>query len=259
MVLTISAHKGGVCKSTTAHIIGSAYSKHEKKVLMIDLDKQFSLTGFCGVEKTNKYTSSDVLLEPECINEAIVSLNGFDVIPADNRLESTDIILMGKVGREYQLKSALKFLKKKYDVVVIDTPRSECQRGINAQVAADYVIAPITPEKTGLQSLGDEKDGYIVNILNTKKFYNPKMRFAGFLISKFHPQKNVDKAFLKLIQEVVNKWGLHVFNTTIRDQSAPINESQSMNIDVVTYSPQSNVAQDYKNFLNEFDSKTFNF
>ena len=107
MVITVSAHKGGVCKSTTAHVIGSAYAKQRKKVLLVDLDKQFSLTGFCGVEKSNKYSASDVLLEPECVKEAVVPLNTFDIIPADNRLEATDIVLMGMVGREYQLKSAI--------------------------------------------------------------------------------------------------------------------------------------------------------
>ncbi len=259
MVITISAHKGGVCKSTTAHIIGCSYAHAGKSVLLVDLDKQFSLTGFCGVEQSNEKTASDVLLDPSCVNEAIVSLKDMDIIPADNRLEATDIILMGEVGREHRLKEAFAALKKKYDVIVIDTPRSECQRGINAQVAADYVIAPITPEKTGLQSLGDKRDGYILNVLKTKQFYNPDLKFAGFLISKFHPNKNVDKAFIPLIMETAKSFGLTVFGSTIRDQSAPINESQSMNTDVISYNPGCSVAQDYMRFLNEFDSKTFKF
>ena len=49
-VISIVNNKGGVAKTTTAFNLSCALSRLGKRVLMIDLDPQSSLTIYCGLE-----------------------------------------------------------------------------------------------------------------------------------------------------------------------------------------------------------------
>ena len=49
-VVAIANQKGGVAKTTTTHNLGVALAHAGKKVLMIDLDSQASLTISTGLE-----------------------------------------------------------------------------------------------------------------------------------------------------------------------------------------------------------------
>ena len=42
--------KGGVAKTTTTHALGAALAEAGRKVLLVDLDPQASLTWSCGVD-----------------------------------------------------------------------------------------------------------------------------------------------------------------------------------------------------------------
>ena len=49
-VIAIANQKGGVAKTTTTHNLGAAMAAAGKRVLLIDLDSQASLTISVGVE-----------------------------------------------------------------------------------------------------------------------------------------------------------------------------------------------------------------
>ena len=61
-VIAIANQKGGVAKTTTTHNLGVALATKGKRVLLIDLDSQASLTISVGLEPLEvKRTIVDVL------------------------------------------------------------------------------------------------------------------------------------------------------------------------------------------------------
>ncbi|RIK32972.1 MAG: hypothetical protein DCC55_35855, partial [Chloroflexi bacterium] len=48
-IICVAMQKGGTGKTTTVHALGSAFSGWGKRVLMIDLDDEGSLSIGCGV------------------------------------------------------------------------------------------------------------------------------------------------------------------------------------------------------------------
>jgi len=88
-IISISNHKGGVGKTTSAINIGAGLNILKKKVLLIDLDPQANLSQSLGVVEpdTNIYGAirGDYKLQP------IEILKGLDLIPSTLDLSGAEI------------------------------------------------------------------------------------------------------------------------------------------------------------------------
>src|SRR5260221_11400988 len=69
-VYAITNHKGGVGKTTTAINLGAALQLTGKRVLLIDLDPQASLTACLG-PSANHVSIEDALFQPSHISRAL--------------------------------------------------------------------------------------------------------------------------------------------------------------------------------------------
>ena len=96
-VLSISNHKGGVGKTTSAINIGAALNNLGKKVLLIDLDPQANLTQSLGL--TNQQRTIYGSLKGEYKLEPIVILKGFDIVPSTLDLSGAEIERSSEAGR----------------------------------------------------------------------------------------------------------------------------------------------------------------
>ena len=146
-VISLVNQKGGVSKTTSTHNLGSALSQLGKKVLLIDLDPQGNLTSGVGIDKSEiKNCIYDLLIEDTVeLEETIVSLEEFDIVPATIKLAIADSKLINEYARERKLLDKIE--NTDYDYVLIDCPPSLTILTINALVASDYVLIPVKMEK----------------------------------------------------------------------------------------------------------------
>lgn len=140
-VISISNHKGGVGKTTSAINIGAGLNLLKKKVLLIDLDPQANLTQSLGL--TNQERNIYGALKGEYKLEPITILKGLDIIPSTLDLSGAEIELSSEPGREYILKELIEPLRSSYDFIIIDSPPSLGLLTINSFTASDEILIPL--------------------------------------------------------------------------------------------------------------------
>ena len=155
--IVIANQKGGVGKTTTAQHLGTALAMMERRVLMIDMDKQHSLTDLYPSGNGGRGSMFDVVggrnpgTQP--LDDVIVGthMEGLDLAPADERLVISEEDLGGRDLRELVLSDAIAEMRGRYDYVVIDTSPGLGFLLLNSLVAADEIIIPIQTEPPAMR------------------------------------------------------------------------------------------------------------
>jgi cellulose biosynthesis protein BcsQ len=171
-ILTLSSWKGGTGKTTLAAAAIKTLAKQGKKILVIDLDSNLSMTRIFGL---SGYAGNSIdLLNGDSVFSYCADDNIF-LIPSDLRISRMSNL------SDRVLKVALKKMDLKgFDYIFIDPPGTMNALTRNAICAADKVIIPAMPslidfEATSLvieemEMMGVEVDvSVILNGFNNKK------------------------------------------------------------------------------------------
>ncbi|MEZ5181348.1 MAG: AAA family ATPase [Acidimicrobiales bacterium] len=165
-VIAVANQKGGVAKTTSTHALGIAMAERGRRILLVDLDPQASLTWACGVDPDALDVSiHDVLLKRARATDAIVELPApppakdgkpgvVHLLPSTIDLAGAELHLLTKTGREYVLRKALSKVAERYDRVLIDCPPSLGILTINGLTAADEVVIPLQCESLSQRGVG---------------------------------------------------------------------------------------------------------
>ncbi len=154
-IYAIISQKGGVGKTTTTANLGAALAKEGKRVLLLDLDPQASLTVAVG-RQAGSLTMGDVLLNPDNVMGAVYPCaGGMHVITASATL-AVVLTELGETGDPaHRLRKALQNVSSGYDYVLIDCPPSLSHATSNALTAAHVCIVPLQCEFLSLRGLAD--------------------------------------------------------------------------------------------------------
>ena len=199
-VISLFNMSGGVGKSTLTMNLGFHLSENlGKRVLLVDMDPQASLTTFTGLgpfelEKTVYHS----LLHREPLPVLSETSLDCDLVPANIYLAQAELKLASELRREYKLKDALDKDAEGYDVVLIDCPPSLGLLSVNCLVAAQYLLIPIQTEYKSVEAT--------INLLQTTyeiaQEINPTLKVAGAIPTMYDDRTSQARRALKTINEV---------------------------------------------------------
>ena len=242
-IISVINLKGGVGKTTTSLNIGHILATlHDKRVLLIDNDKQGNLSKVFGAGSYDDFTITDILTgRHNVIDEVIMptQYKNLDIIGANMHLLGA----YNYIASESCLKIALEQIAHQYDYCIIDNAPDINISTINALVASHEVIIPIKIDKFALDGLKE-----VVEQINAvRDNLNFDLTLLGCLVTAFMRNDVCTQGLEWLRQES----GYPIFATCIR-RTHKVDESTFTNVPLFEYSPRCGASVDYKAFVWEY-------
>lgn len=229
--IAVLSQKGGTGKTTTVRTLADVLRRCDLRVLAVDLDPQGNLSDYFDVDPEAEPTIGDVLSGRAKLADAIHD----DVVPANLHLAEAELAMAGKIGRELTLKRALKDVKRRYDVILLDCPPALGLLTINGLVAADHALISSEAQHFAMQGVIQVLD--MVEV--ARDIHNDDLNWLGVVLNIADMRTVHSREALEALRE---EYGEKVFETTIR-QSIAYAESAERGVSILEYRPD--LAEDY--------------
>lgn len=252
-ITAICNQKGGVGKTVTAVNLGIGLAREGKKVLLVDMDAQGSLTASLGYQRPDQMENTlatilgrIILDEPVSPGEGILhQAEAVDLLPANIELSGLEVTLVNTMSRETILRDYLNSVRDQYDVILLDCCPSLGMLTINALAAADQVLIPMQAYYLSIKGL----EQLIRTISNVKRKINPGLEIAGILITMADLRTTYSREIIELLR---NSYGdkLRIFNSII-PQSIRAAETSAEGRSIYLHDPAGKVSAAYASLTRE--------
>ena len=179
--------KGGVGKTVTAVSLGIGLVREGKRVLLVDVDAQGSLTASLGYQQPDQMEVTLATVMGQVIQDLplqpglgiLHNSEGVDLLPANIELSGLEVALVNTMSRETILRECLSGIQEEYDVILLDCCPSLGMLTINALAAADQVLIPVQANYLSIKGL----EQLLRTISKVRRQINPKLGIAGILVT----------------------------------------------------------------------------
>lgn len=241
--------KGGVAKTTSslafAQILHDVYNK---RVLILDIDKQANATKSLGCYDANGLSSADLLVAKDNIVKDVIkhSQYGIDIIPANFNLikANRDVLLDTYRPQQIRFKYQLSAVWDDYDYCIIDHSIEDNMATINGLAITDDVLVPMKFDRYALDGME-----YAFETIESVKLFNSNISFKGCFLT-MAVRSNLYKSGRKELEDAL---GDKLFKVGI-SQTVKVGES-TFSEPLLSYAPKCTAAQDYLALVEEYLKK----
>ena len=252
-VIALVNQKGGTGKTQSTENLGIGLANEGKKVLLVDMDPQGSLTISLGHPRADELpvTVADIMAkvlqeQPIEPGEGIIHHpEGVDLMPANISLSGMEVSLVNVMSREKVLKDYIDSVKQNYDYVLIDCMPSLGMLTVNALAAADKLVIPVQAQYLSAKGL----EQLLQTVNKVRRQINPKLKIDGILLTMVDNRTNYAKDISNLIRDTYGS-KLKVYSTEI-PHSVRAAEISAEGKSIFAHDPKGKVAEAYKKLTKE--------
>ncbi|MHB8576835.1 MAG: ParA family protein [Dehalococcoidia bacterium] len=233
-IIAIANQKGGVGKTTTVVNLGAGLAAAGFVTLAVDLDAQGQISKYFDLEP--RATVYDVLVNGLPAASAICQVRPrLFVLPSAKSLAEAKEVLTSRRRREELLLQALKPVAAEYDFILLDCAPSLDVLNINALVAADEIILPVSCDYLAL----DGARAHLATVEEMKQEgYSIGVR--AILPTFYDSRDRKSRQAVSLLSQHYNG----VVSAPIR-KNVRVSEAAGHHKTIFEYAPQSIGAEDY--------------
>ena len=238
-MLSVSALKGGVGKTTITLGLASAAMAKGLRTLVIDLDPQCNASNGLGAVGEFEHSAAEVLKKPRhnSVLKAIVASSWakgqtgrLDVMAANPRL-SLQNETKPSFKSLWNLDQAISKIEADYDLVIIDTPPSMNALTRMAWVASDRVLLVTEPSINSLLGVENAMKAFS----ELRKSVNRQVSMFGVVINRLRPSVAEHQYRVNELEET---YGPFLLSPAFEEKSA-IQQSQGAGRSIHSWPGQS--------------------
>ena len=252
-VIAITNQKGGTGKTTTCENLGVGLAMEGKKVLVVDVDPQSSLTISMGWPKPDELDTTLATLMGKVLEDKPIQpgegilhhAEGVDLIPSSIELAGMEVGLVNAMSREKVLKQVLEVNKRSYDFILLDCTPSLGMLTINALAAADSALIPVQAQYLPAKGL----EQLLQTINKVRRQINPRLRIEGILMTMTDSRTSFGKEIDALVRQAYGG-KIKVFAQGI-PRSVRAAETSAEGRSIYAHDPKGKVAEAYRALTKE--------
>lgn len=236
-MFSVINQKGGVGKTTTTMNLAHALALCGARTLVVDLDPQSHLTAGLGFMRKQHQGVAEMMLGELSMDQVMVEAReNLALIPAGKKLGDLEHMNSGGARRGWLLRDALEPALTQFDYVLIDCPPSSGILGINAILASQEVLIPVSGDFFALQGVAR-----LLAIFRHIESTLNKDSKKWVVLTRFHERRKLAR---DVKDKILGYFPDCVYQTAIRETVA-LAESPGFGQTIFEYQPKSNGANDY--------------
>ncbi len=246
-ITAICNQKGGVGKTVTTVNLGIGLARMGKKVLLVDVDAQGSLTASLGYQHPDQMEDTLAAVLGRLISDEHAApgegilhhAEGIDLLPSNIELSGLEVTLVNTMSRETILREYLDSIRDGYDAILLDCCPSLGMLTINALAAADDVLIPMQAHHLSIKGM----EQLIRTISNVKRKIDPGLTISGILITMADMRTNYSREIVELLRGTYGE-RLRIFESII-PRSIRAAETSAEGQSIYLHDPSGKVAAAY--------------